>query len=183
MAIADCTIHAVWCGNKGTHQQTLYDNAPVAVSPSTLVYGCGVNPAGSMLVLSGLPAIGSTVVLGLDNPLGTQAAGSLPFMGLALAPFDASLFPCGVQLPGFGMAAPGASGELLISIAPPDPFATIAGPPWAGPGSPAAMPLPVPDNCNLIGLPVYAQGLIVDPTPGALVPFGLTDAVELRIGL
>ena len=39
-----------------------------------------------------------------------------------------------------------------------------------------------PANIELIGLEVFAQGLLVDTQPAADVLFGLTDAVRLRIG-
>ena len=132
-----------------------------------------------MSVLSGLPSLGTTVTLGVDNPLGTQTPGSLPFLALATAADPA--FPCGTLLPGFGMAGVGAPGELLISLAPP-PFLVLAGAPWAGPGTPAPIALPIPVDTTILGASFYAQGLLVDTSPGATVSFGLTDAVELQVG-
>ncbi len=144
------------------------------------VYGCGLNPAGSMTVLSGAPSLGSSVTLGIDNPLGTQAAGSLPFLALAFGP--APGFPCGVPLPNFGMASAGASGELLIGVSPPNPFLTLAGPAWTGAGSPAPLPVAIPSTATLIGVSLYGQGLLFDPSPGATVVFGLTEGAELVVG-
>ena len=141
-------------------------------------YGCGINPAGSLTVVSGAPTIGTTLTLGVDNPLGTQAVGSLPFLTLAFTP-DPS-FPCGLPVPGFGMAAPGAVGELLIGFLPPNPFATIAGTAWAGAGSPAPIPVVFPNNPALVGFSIFAQGILLDI--GGAIPFGVTEAAELSIG-
>ena len=80
------------------------------------------------------------------------------------------------------MAGGGAPGELLVDVAAPNPFAVIPGPPWAGAGSPATVSVTVPPVPALIGMRVYAQGLILDATPGAPVTFGLADGVELLIG-
>ena len=145
---------------------------------STTLYGCGVNPAGSMSVAGGSPAIGDTLELGLDNPLGTQAAGSLTVLALAVAP-DAA-FPCGLGVPGLGMAGAGAVGELLVDFS--IPGLLLNGPAWAGPGSPAVFQLPIPCNPLLVGSTVYAQGAIVDPVAAQGVTVGLTDAVEILLG-
>ena len=81
------------------------------------------------------------------------------------------------------MGGPGAPGEVLIGLIPPDPFSPILGPSlWAGVGFPAPLPIQVPQNANLIGLHVYVQGMLVDFTPGAAVPFGLTEALDVTIG-
>ncbi len=143
-------------------------------------YGCGVNPAASLVVVSGLAQIGTTLTLGIDNPLGTQAPSALPFLNLAFTPDPA--FPCGLSLPGFGMTGPGAAGELLIGVLPPNPIATLAGPPWSGPGNPAPVPVAIPDDANLVGVEVYAQGLLFDLFGGTGVAFGLTEAVAIALG-
>ena len=145
--------------------------------PSVLVYGSGVNPPGSMTVLSGSPAVGSALVVGLDNPLGTQAVGSLPLVFVSLQPDP--FFPAGTPLPGFGM---GGVGELLISIAPQNLTASFNGQPWSGVGIPAPVSIPIPADGTLIGLPLFAQGLLLDPSVAFGVRFGLTDAVAMVIG-
>jgi len=153
----------------------------VVPDATTQVFGCGVNPAGSLSVVSGAPAVGTTLVLGIDNPLGTQAAGALPALGLATA--AAPGFPCGVVLPGLGMTAPGADGELLLDVAPPNPFLTLLGAPWSGPGSPAPIALVIPANPALLGLELIAQGVMIDAAPGAGVPIGFTEGRILTFGL
>ncbi len=55
--------------------------------------GCGFNPQQSLRILSGGPRLGATVTLGVDNPAGTQSAGSIS--GLALG-VGAARFPCGL---------------------------------------------------------------------------------------
>lgn len=150
---------------------------PVATGSST-PYGCGLNPAGSLTVLSGSPTVGTVIELGVDNPLGTQAAGSLSLLGLSLAP-DAA-FPCGIPVPGWGMTA-GAPGELLLSLSPLDLIDPLMiGPPWAGAGLPAPFPLPLPPNCNLLGLSLFAQGVIVELV--GPVGIGLSNGLELQLG-
>ena len=129
------------------------------------------------MVVSGSPSAGETVVLGVDNPLGSQGVGALPFLALSLAPDPG--FPCGTPIPGWGMAAPGtAAGELLLGL-PLAPELLFTAPVWAGPGQPSPVALPIPDGPAVFGLRLYAQGLLVEP----LAPtFALTEALELRIG-
>lgn len=145
---------------------------------SALSYGCGLNPAGSLPVLSGAPRIGTTLSLGVDNPLGTQAAGALGFLALQSSP-DPN-FPCGTQLPGWGMSGPGANGELLVGLAPAPVL--VAGGSWA-PGSPVPFALPIPADCGLVGQRFYAQGALFDFSAVLTgVGLGLTEGRELIIG-
>ncbi len=157
----------------------LYDG--VAFVPAAIAfYGCGTNPPGSLTLAGGSPTLGGTVTLAVHNPLGTQAPGSATALALATTP-DAA-FPCGTLLPGFGMAGLGAPGEVLLSLAPP-PFLVVAGPPW--PGAPTPIALDVPENCSGLGVDVFVQGVIVDPTfgGGSGAGIGLTDAARLTLGL
>jgi len=145
--------------------------------PTPTIFGCGVNPTGSLTVISGEPRLGQDVVLGLDNPLGTQPAFSVPFLAVSADP-DLN-YPCGTVIPGWGM---GGSGELLISMVPPEPTVLLVGPVWIGAGNPAPITLSVPNMPALVGQTYYGQGLIYDPSVTFGVKFGLTDAVELPIG-
>jgi hypothetical protein len=141
---------------------------------TTVIIGCA-NPATSLTVAGGSPRIGSVVTLGVDNPLGTQPAGSLPLLLLA---FGLDPSPCGLSIPGLGMAGSGAPGEL--HLAPGRLLGTVLlGPAWTGPGNPAPIPVPIPADCSLIGASLYAQGLMANPI-GPLV-LGLARAAELRI--
>ncbi len=140
-------------------------------------FGSGLNPAGSMAVLSGDASVGSDLVFGLDNPLGTQTSGSNSLLGVSAFP-DPS-FPAGTPLPGFGMSGPGAAGELLISLFP-TPI-LLVGTAWLGPGLPATATLSIPANPALAGLTIYTQGMIVDALATFGVGFGLTDAAEIVI--
>ena len=151
------------------------------ILPSAAVYGCGVNPPGSVLLLDGRPALGRALTIGVDNPLASQVPGALAYLFLALAP--AANYPCGVVLNGLGMAGPGAPGELLINILPPDPAATLFGGPWTGAGHPVPFVVPVPDDLALAGLAVYGQGMLRDVSGLTIVPkFAVTDAVVLVLG-
>ncbi len=137
---------------------------------STLVYGCGVNPAGSMTVVSGTPTLGQTVTLGLDDPTGTMGTPSSTFV--AVSAFADPAFPCGTALPGFGLSAPGAFGELLIG----NPVFVQTGAPFTG--ATVAIPLTIPAQPGLVGQTAYGQGLLLDPG----LRFGLTGGVEFLIG-
>jgi hypothetical protein len=151
------------------------DDGEVAAS---YLYGSGVNPAGSMSVLSGQPALGTTVQIGVDNPLGTQAVEAASFFFLSAAPDPA--IPAGTLVPGFGMSGAGANGELLID--PSQLVLAVQGSPWGGPGLPSAFDLDVPADSALIGLFAFGQGLLVDPTAAFGVKFGLSEAVQFRVG-
>ncbi len=138
------------------------------------IFGCGDNPSGSILLVSGLPSIGSTFTLGFHNPIGTQApvASTLLAAGVNTPP----AFPCGVALPGSGMRSASIPGAFLLH-----PTVIIAGgPSWSG--TPAALPLPIPNDANLIGSLFYLQGALL--TPGATngIKIGLTEAMRLRVG-
>jgi plastocyanin len=164
-----CTVHLP--GMTGTVKV----NAPAAVAP----YGCGINPAGSLSLVSGLPRPGQSFVLNATNPLGTQAPGSFAYLALSLG--AAPGYPCGIPLGGFGFS--GGNGELLIDVTAGTLLSPVQGPKlWGGVGSPATFTVNVPPSTNLIGLYVFLQGTIYDPTPAAAVPFGLTNAVRATIG-
>ncbi|NRA98168.1 MAG: PQQ-dependent sugar dehydrogenase [Planctomycetes bacterium] len=143
-------------------------------------YGCGVNPTGSLSVPDGGYYLGGSVEFELHNPLGTQAPGSATALGVSGAPDPA--FPCGTLLPGFAMAGPLASGELLLSLAPGVQVMTLPGPTWQG--APVTLSVLVPNEPSLAGAGVYAQGVIIDPTfgGGSGAGIALTEAVELTIG-
>ena len=115
------------------------------------------------------------MVIGIDNPVGTQHARSLPWLVFSALP-DPN-FPCGTALPGFGMIAP-YTGELLIH---PSPFLILFGPAWDG-ASPAPITIHFPSSASFVGLELYVQGALIDTAHGALHPFGLTDALRLKIG-
>ncbi|MHC4262443.1 MAG: hypothetical protein ACYSWX_07985, partial [Planctomycetota bacterium] len=132
----------------------------LAIDGTVTALGCGTNPAGSIAVVGGSPSIGSTLEIGLDNPLGTQAAGSLAALFVAFSATPNS--PCGIPLPGLGMSGPGAAGELLIGTSGPL-LSFFASQPWGGPGSFATVPLALPDAPELVGVELYTQGAIIDP--------------------
>lgn len=134
--------------------------------------GCGINPPGSGTVLSGAPFLGSTVTLGVDNPVGTQAPGSLAHLLIGFAP--SAGYPCGPQIPGFGMSGP--TGELLVDLST---HVALPGRAWSGPGLPVPFQITIPWVAGMIGMPVYTQGILVDI--GGVVQLGLADAHELCI--
>lgn len=139
--------------------------------------GCGTNPAGSFAVV-GRPALGATVQLAVDNPLATQASGSVSLFVLA-AQADAA-WPCGTKLTGFGMAGSGAQGELLVDLA--GPYLAVAGPTWTGTGNPARLPLGVPLDLSLVGRFLYVQGALLDFSATTSAPIGLANGAKLTLG-
>ena len=131
------------------------------------------NPHQSLKAISGTPKVGTTMVYEIDNALGTQAIGSFSFLAVATQPAPEA--PHGTLIPGFSMFGPGQAGELFISFAPPNPVQVISGLPWLGPGSPGSVSLSIPADPTLVGQDLHLQGLLMDLTPGAAVPFGLTN--------
>ena len=140
--------------------------------------GCGVNPAGSLVVLAGRPALGTELVLGLDNPLGTQAAGSLGTLVTARRA-DAH-HPCGTLLPGLGMD--GGPGEWLLRREA-TMLVDVRAVGALTAGAPVSAALAIPAAPILIGHHFFVQGALHDTRPVAPVPWGLTTALELTIGL
>jgi len=140
----------------------------------------GGNPPGSLALIAGAVKINSTMTLGIDNPLGTQSVGSVPFLALSFGQDPGFVVSgTGTLIPGWGMSGP--SGELLIAVAPPNPFEVLSGSPWTGPGNPAPIVVPIPNQLSIVGVKAYAQGLLVDPF--ATPTFGLTNALALDVGL
>lgn len=148
---------------------------------ATAPLGCGVNPAGSMTLLSGLPDMGATMVFGLDDPTGSQPIGAIPVVFVSNSPDIAT--PCGTLTPGLGLGGPGTDGELLICVSAGCVLRRGVGSPWTGPGNPAPVAMKVPVDCRLLGLTLYAQGALIDPSVGAPIPIGLTDGFELTVGI
>lgn len=142
----------------------------------TFVGGCRVNPPRSMSPLGGSASVGRRLIVGVDNPAGTQPAGSRAALLLGFAPHPA--FPCGAPMPGFGML--GTVAELQVDAAA--GLVTYAsGVFWSGPGSAVQVQLAIPPDGSLAGRSVWAQGALVDTTPGARLPIGITDALEIVI--
>jgi hypothetical protein len=138
-------------------------------------YGCGTNPANSLVYVSGKASIGSTFTLGVDNPTGAQPGGNFAVLALATAPDPG--FPCGTPLPGFGMT--GGVGELLVSLVPPNPVIALGPTVWAGAGSPAPLTTTIPPNPNYVGTALFYQGAIVDPV--GPIGIGLSEGLTVVI--
>jgi hypothetical protein len=149
------------------------DSTPLGMAR---VYGSGVNPAGSLTILGGGPSVGGTLVIGLHDPVGTMGEPSLTRLFFSTNPDPR--FPCGgTLLPDLGLAAPGAAGEALIDLVPPNPVVRVTGPLWTG--TQIQIAARIPRNAALIGQTFYGQGALVDPSGRV----GLTAAIELRVGL
>ena len=144
---------------------------------SATVYGCGGNPAGSLVIVDGSPRLGTRLTIGLDNPLGTQNPGTTTTLMLCSGADPA--FPCGSPLAGYSMFDPLGDGELLVDTA--TTIVNVSGTSWDGPGSLATVTIDIPNNASLLGITAYAQGILTDPAP-TNVATALTEAVELKIG-
>ncbi|MEX1024748.1 MAG: hypothetical protein WD226_06680 [Planctomycetota bacterium] len=142
-------------------------------------YGC-LNPANSLTALAGLPRLGSTFTLGVDDPTGATAIGSPALLILSRQRLGA--YPCGVILPGLGFG--GGAGELLVNMLPPDPLDTrVSSTLWTGPGNPVPVDLAVPPLSTLVGRDVFVQGALFDVAGSTGNRFGLTNAMAIRFTL
>lgn len=159
----------------------LIDDLRLEQAPGTsLRYGCDASVRSSLTVLSGAPRLGATLTLGVDNPLGTQGPNSRAFAWMSLKA-DAA-YPCGTPLVNFGMAGPGAMGEILVNRSTGNLIKTATGGLWSTPGTPAPVPLLMPSALSWIGTPLYVQGFLTDSRITYGVRTGVTDALKLLIG-
>jgi hypothetical protein len=139
-------------------------------------YGSGINPSNSLVVLAGAPKVPSTLTLGVDNPTGSQTAPGtgMVFFATQTDPLFA-LTGTGILLPGYGMAGP--TGELLISLAAPNPFMSLIAHGWSGPGTPLPVVLNIPNDLTLVGVTAFLQGALY-----ANFKISLTQGLELYLG-
>ncbi|MEM7307625.1 MAG: FG-GAP repeat protein [Planctomycetota bacterium] len=138
--------------------------------PAPDFYGCSDNPAGSLVEVSGAPEVGGTWTLGVDNPLGTQAPGSIAYVRITEGA-DPN-YPCGTPIPGWGMGGPGTTGSILVDISGPE---ILSGPSiWDG-MNPAPVDFVFP-SATFGGRTFFFQGILIDPSFSP-VPLGLTQAV------
>ncbi|MEM7205952.1 MAG: spondin domain-containing protein [Planctomycetota bacterium] len=136
---------------------------------SSNVFGCGINPDGSMADASGTPHVGATSSVFLQDTAGALSGPVQSFVAISAAPLPT--FPCGASIVGLGLAARGTPGEVLIL----PPFPILPGPALVG--GAARFDLPIPSNPLLVAQKIYLQGVLVDATRA-----GLTNAIELGIG-
>ncbi len=155
-----------------------HGNLRVEHEPTVVGYGCGVNPNASLTIEGGAPKLDRWIEIGIDNPFGTQNIGSRPMLVLSTQPDPR--YPCGGVNQAMGMSGPG---EILVSNDPNHRLRpSFHGPAWAGPGIPSVIRMDIPNDPTLLGMPIYAQGVMVDPNATTGPRIGLTAAVELRFG-
>ncbi len=151
--------------------------APVA-SAQVTPYGSGINPPGSLVLSGGTPMVGAGFTLGVSNTAIASAPPSFAFLSIASAP-DAA-FPSGTVLPGFGLAAPGAPGELLLSLVAPNPLLLLGPVTWAGGvAAPASFALFVPPLPALNGVTLYLQGSLLQPV--GIPSIGMTNGLAVTL--
>ena len=74
----------------------------------------------------------------------------------------------------------GGSGELLVSLVPPNPVKMSQGSTWAGPGTWSQVSFTIPNNPVFVGMKVYTQGYMIDVTASS-ARVRLGEALELTI--
>lgn len=161
--------------------------------PVMTPYSCGMSPPNSLVVLEGQGNAGTDLVVGVDNPFGTQSVGSIPFLIISLKPdavyaattADDAIDPTcsGSPLPGFHMAQPGATAELLVGVTGGVFYFFLSGEPWQGTGTPAPVTWSIPNLPIIMGQNFYIQGAMFDFDwfPNG-VEIGMASATRLRIG-
>jgi hypothetical protein len=137
---------------------------------SSLLYGCGTNPAGSMSIASGRPKIGTTLQVAVSDPSGTLLTPASTF--LAITPNPHPAFPCGRLIFNWGLSAMGTPGELLVFA----PLNVLPGTQYSG--TPVVFTLPIPNDPLLAGERYYLQGLLIDSNGRR----GLTEGLEVLMG-
>ncbi len=138
--------------------------------------GCTHDAIGSLPVIGGTTSLGQTLTLGVDNPAGTQTAGSQAV--LAISNPTTNPLACGPLVPGWG--ATGAAAELVLHPTA-KPVVLFGQNPWAGPDHPVPFALPIPTNAgSLVGQRFHAQGAVLD-APTSSQPVALTEGRELCI--
>ncbi len=153
-----------------------------AAAAQVTPYGSGVNPHTSLFLTGGQPAPGQSFTLGMQNSAVLGALPAFAVLAVSLAPDPG--FPAGTLLANHGLAGQGAPGELLVSVAPPNPIFTSPPVPWGGffeLGTPPAMvTITVPNSPGLAGATLYCQGLLI--TPALDFDPGLTNGLAVQLG-
>lgn len=150
----------------------LGDTVPPPPGPAS-VYGCGVNPAGTLTVLQEA-ALGIPLTLELHDPTSVPgAAFVLALVGVSFQPDPH--YPCGTPLPGWGLG--GTTGELLISVGPSDPLAVFTSVGYSLETT-HRVQVQVPCDARFLDETAYAQGILLGIGGAGR---GLTDAVRFRI--
>ncbi len=149
------------------------DDFEIAVPERVL--GSGSNPQDSLFVSSGAFELGSSVQLAIDDPGASFPPGSIGLLSISLGP-DSGL-PNGTPIPGWGMAAPGSSGDYLIDFTGIvfSKFTSF----WS-PGTPSVLNLAIPNDPLFADIELWLQGALIDfSAPTARV--GLTTGLFERI--
>jgi len=138
-----------------------------------LALGCGTNTAGS-LVATGVPTIGASFTLGVDDPSANVNPFAVPLLWVSAA---AAPGPCGTVVPGWGMDA-NLPGALLVDIGSPAVLLLI-GAPWTTPAVPVDFSLSVPNSPTLVGASFHVQGALFDTVD---FRFGAAEGLRGVIG-
>jgi|GEM_PF-2878310 len=140
---------------------------------------CGLNPPDSLTVVAGNGVLGRALVVGIDNPLGTQAPGSATYLLASVAPDGGA--PCGSTAFGLSMYGYGVPGELTVSLDDALFLGVWSGGAWNGPGTVSTVLLVPPDDPSLVGTRVDLQGLVVDGSGSGAVVVGATEGLRVTL--
>ena len=140
---------------------------------TSLTSQCSTHLPGTLANLGGVPTIGETLSLGVDDPYGFSSPGSLAILAGNNSTVGA---PCGTLVPGWGLE-PGTAGGSLLSFE--GNFSLYGVQPWIGPGTPSVFNLPLPDNASIIGKTWTFQGALIDPLTFEI---GLTEVQIATFG-
>lgn len=140
---------------------------------------CGLAPPGSLTVLHGTGVLGRALEIGIDNPLGTQAAGSATYLVASFTPTAPS--PCGAPAFGLSMFGYGVPGELFVSFDTEQLIGVWPGSAWNGPGTSSRVLLfPAADPAST-GTRVDLQGFVIDHTGLGAIAVGATEGLRVTL--
>ena len=147
---------------------------PVGIAVATPRTPCFIAaPPQSLVAVTPSPKLGANFTVRVDDPSGVAGltpVATVSTWALSVSPDPA--FPCGTTIPGLG--------ELLISVAPPNPVVVTPLTAWQ-PGLGSQHSVTVPSDPVFHGLTLFTQGMLIDPVgPAGIV---LTNALDLVVGI
>lgn len=163
--------------NTGTGSGALVDlGATEFVASHVLPFGCG-NPAGSLVLESGTPRLGSSLRFAVSHPdaprrttlLGSSGAGARAGVILGTASLSSG---CGLELRG---------GYLQVDLGQPHQWIAATG---GASGGPARADVTIPNDPTLLGAMFFVQG-VVDRLRAPGQPAGsalFTETLQLQVG-
>ncbi len=177
--VLDVVVGAAFDDDGGSNTGALWELFRGATVPgSALPYGCIAAANDTLSVVAGTPTLGGTMSVRVSNPYGTQSMGSMTV--LIFAREAAPGFPCGIEMPYWGMPGVDAPSEILLGAVP--QYWVVPGPPLGSAEDGALIEFGLPPGAEFLGSSFYAQAVIWDPIASGSVETSLTSGLELIIG-